>query len=513
MAERVAISSIVATIAFWAYTQTLLPGVDLGDTGGFQAAVLWPEVSARQAYPLYYGLARPFVALVERRAIPRAHSTSSRRCGRRSAVGLLTFVCASVTRSLGGGIVAGIFLAFSYTFWTQAIIAEVYSLHLALIGLCLVALHAYALVPGTTRLFVFLALYAVAFGNHLAMILFLLPFGIFVCAVHPRPVELFRPRLVAATVAIVAAAAMQYAPNFMAVWGSFDGSAAWTDRAAAFWFDVTKQDWRETMVLGIGTNQASDRLAMWWFDARQQFGVVGLVLAAAGAVAAVADVSSLGSPDSHGFWDHNGVRADLQRRRLACVLLPSHYLTAFCIGSTAAFVSRWVNAPDGVTPRAHSIPWLPLRWRSARASVASVAVLLVLAYGGWRAWSTWPAVDRHEDRRGEELIAQLALGLEDTDALLVAHMNWQLENVLLYMGASHRRDLAWIRLGDVLAALAICGGGQPAGSDVIVVMNAVAAAEVIAAYGPAFPLVEDGPCTDAAAQSGGADSRAACRTC
>jgi hypothetical protein len=35
-------------------------------------------------------------------------------------------------------------LAFSYTFWTQAIIAEVYSLHLALVALCLLALQAFA---------------------------------------------------------------------------------------------------------------------------------------------------------------------------------------------------------------------------------------------------------------------------------------------------------------------------------------------------------------------------------
>src|SRR5689334_23472054 len=55
---------LIATLVFWAFTQTLLPGVDLGDTGGFQAAVLWPEVSARQAYPLYYGLAHPFVAVL-----------------------------------------------------------------------------------------------------------------------------------------------------------------------------------------------------------------------------------------------------------------------------------------------------------------------------------------------------------------------------------------------------------------------------------------------------------------
>ena len=57
----IAAACIVATIVFWAYTRTLLPGVDLGDTGGFQAAVLWPEHSARRAYPLYYTLAAPFI--------------------------------------------------------------------------------------------------------------------------------------------------------------------------------------------------------------------------------------------------------------------------------------------------------------------------------------------------------------------------------------------------------------------------------------------------------------------
>ena len=60
------VAFVVATITFSVYARTLLPGVDLGDTGGFQAAVLWPETSARQAYPLYYGLARPSV-----QAIPR----------------------------------------------------------------------------------------------------------------------------------------------------------------------------------------------------------------------------------------------------------------------------------------------------------------------------------------------------------------------------------------------------------------------------------------------------------
>src|SRR3979490_3404589 len=90
---------VVATIAFWAYTQTLLPGVDLGDTGGFQAAVLWPEVSARQAYPLYYALAGPLVRAVSSANPARGLNLFSALFGA-AAVGLLTFLCAAIAGSL-----------------------------------------------------------------------------------------------------------------------------------------------------------------------------------------------------------------------------------------------------------------------------------------------------------------------------------------------------------------------------------------------------------------------------
>src|SRR5437764_10157968 len=141
----------IATLAFWAYTQTLLPGVDLGDTGGFQAAVLWPEVSARQAYPLYYGLARPFVRNASVANPARGLNLFSAIFGA-AAVGLLTFLCALVTDSLAAGIGAGVLLAFSYTFWSQAIIAEVYTVHLTLVLACCMALYAYAARPSRSRL-------------------------------------------------------------------------------------------------------------------------------------------------------------------------------------------------------------------------------------------------------------------------------------------------------------------------------------------------------------------------
>ena len=117
-------------------------------------------------------------------------------------------------------------------------------------------------------------------------------------------------------------------------------------------------------------------------------------------------------------------------------------------------------------------------------------VLLALSYAGWRGWTTWPAADRHLDRRGEQLMARLATGVSERDALLVAQLNWQLENVLLYTGRHLRSDLAWVRLGDVMSHWPfLVLDNHSLGRDLV--LTADAAAEVVAAYGPAFQVAED----------------------
>lgn len=493
MPHKLTAAVVGATLAFWAYTQTLLPGVDLGDTGGFQAAVLWPEVSARQAYPLYYALARPFVAAARPANPARALNLVS-AIWAAVAVGLLVAVGASVTRSIVAGIGAGLLLAFSYTFWTQAIIAEVYSLHLALIALCLLLLHGYAARPTTARLLLAASAYAGAFGNHFGMILLLVPFALFVALVTPRPWTLVRPRLVGALAAIVILGALQYAPNLMAVWGSLQGAEAWTDRVAAFWFDTTKQDWRESMVLGVDASERLERLAMWGFDARQQFGVVGLALAVAGLwhlwraarplawlvltayVINTVFTVTYNVGDSHVFF------------------LPGHFMTALCAGAGVALLAgplRRSDARRGTRP--------------AYARVgAGIGLALVFAYAGWRGWATWPLADRHDDRRGEQVVTQLTAGLSDRDALLVSRMDWQLENVLLYTARYRRDDLAWVRLGDVMLHWPfLVDDAHRLGRDVV--LTAEAASDVLAAYGPSLPIVEDPaaagvPLPDAAAR-------------
>src|SRR6185436_5134683 len=198
------------------------------------------------------------------------------------AVGLLTYFAALLTANVAAGAIAGLILAVSHTFWSQSIIAEVYSLHIALIACCLLALYAYKQRPSQGRLAIFFVVYAISFGNHLSMILLLVPFTLFLVAAHPRPRDLLRPGTVALAAGIAVAGSLLYAPQFLFVWTNIDAPSGWIDRAATFWFDVTKADWRETMMAGVDRSELGDRLAMWAWDAQLQFGSAGLVVAAIG---------------------------------------------------------------------------------------------------------------------------------------------------------------------------------------------------------------------------------------
>ena len=473
-------AAVVATIAFWMYTATLLPGVDLGDTGGFQAAVPWPAVSARQAYPLYYTLAKPFVAALGGAHPARALNLFSAVWGA-GAVGALTLIVAELATSLLAGIVAGLLLAVSYTFWTQAIIAEVYTLHLTLVGLCLFGLAWYGQRPTTARLALFCALYAAGFGNHLSMIILFVPFASLVLLLNPYRRQLFRPAIWAMALLIAAAGALQYWPNFQQVWSGVDAPARPIDRLAAFWFDTTKADWRESMVLGVGGSKIADRLAMWWWDTRQQFGIPGILLGVAGALR----IWMLSRTWAIGLWLAYACTAlfafTYNVGDSHVFFLPAHYFIALFAGVAMTWLPLAVDA----TGRR--------RWPAALLHYAGVAV--VCGYIAWRAWDTWPAVDRHDDRRAEALVARVANGADESSAVIVSGMDWQSENALLYSSRWERRNLAWLRIGEVLPQLPFfVRDNHDINRDVVLTTSA--AAQVVAAYGDRFALEPIDPIED-----------------
>jgi hypothetical protein len=461
----VAAACIIATLAFWAYTQTLLPGVDLGDSGGLQASAIWTETSGRESYPLYYALGETFVRVLSPGNPARGLNLFS-AVWAAVACGLLTFVGGRLAQSALAGSAAGLMLAGSHTFWTQAITAEVYTLHLALTGACLLALLAFAQRPGTRRLALFFALYAASFGNHYSMILLLVPFTVFLFHVHPRPLTMTRPATVAMAVAIAAAGALEYSGNFLAVWTSIDAGPSWTGRLSAFWFDTTKADWRETMVLGIGDEYAGQRLAMWWWDARQQFGIAGLLLALVGATRL--------------WW--------IARPWAVLIVLTYAVSTAFALSYNVGDVHVFFLPGHFVTALAAAGAAAPV----GRTKAPRVLATLMLVYAGWHGWDTWPVVDRHDDRRADQLIARVTQGVSDDQAILVSQLDWQAENALLYATRHDRRNVAWVRLPDVLPHLPfLVADNHAIGRDVV--LTSQAAIDIVSTYGPLFEIVPDDP--------------------
>ena len=476
-ADRVALAAVVATVAFATFSLTLLPGVDLGDTGAFQAAVLWPRVSARQAYPLYYALATPFVQLFSLSNPARGINLFSAVCGA-AAAGLIAWVVAAVTRSRIGGVVSGLLLTFSYTFWTQAIIAEVYTLHLALVALMLMAVRAWEQDQRDIRLVALCAIYALAFGNHLSTILLFVPLVAFVVAADRRPLRLLHPRVIGSGLLIAAIGSLQYTPNMLALWSNIESPHAWPDRLAAFWFDVTKADWRATMILGVPAGNVTDRLAMWMWDARQQFGVIGLALAGVGAFA----LWWRSRPWAVLVWSAylvNSIFALTYNVGDTHVFfLPGHFFTALAAGAGAATIVQRGGALAAA--------WGPRLAVGARA----LATAALLAFAAWRGWETWPATDRHDDRRGEQLTSRLLVGVTDEQAVLVARLNWDQENALLYAGRYLEPAAPWVRLYDVMPHFAyLVRDNLAIGRDIL--LTADAATRVAGAYGQQFPIVQD----------------------
>jgi hypothetical protein len=275
-------------------------------------------------------------------------------------------------------------------------------------------------------------------------------------------------------VAFAVAGAMQYWPNLMSTAHSLSGPVPWSERLANFWFDTTKTDWRETMVLGVRPDQIASRAGMWWFDIRQQFGIPGLMMAILGSVRlwtrarpwAVLVILAYTINTIFAFTYNVG--------DTHVFYLPSHLFMAFAAGALLGWpqpLGRSGGPPMG---------------RVLTTAAASV----VIVYAGWRAWDTWPVIDRHDDRRAEALVSRLALGINPQNSVLVTDLNWQIENALLYYSRWERRDIPWVRLPDVERHFPFFVRDNEAISRDLV-LDASATREVVGAFGPLFPIEPD----------------------
>jgi hypothetical protein len=461
---RVVAAIVVAGIAFLLYGATMLPGLDLGDSASFQVRAGSPIISPRDGYPLYFAVGSLFVRATGDEPA-RAMNLASAVFGA-AACGLIAVVAAELAGSVVAGAAAALLFAGSYTFWSQAVIAEVYTLHVLLVTLTLLLLLHWSCMPTTGRLAWFFAIYAASFGNHLSMILLAPAYAAFLLAAGPGGWRgMLTPRTIALAGAFAALGAVQYLWNFSALWHAPVPPRDLLDAAKTFWFDVTKSDWRDTMVMRVSSSEFVERLWMYAFDVRQQFGVLVPPLAAIGAVQlirtrprhAVLVLAAYGAGvvfalgynvgDAHVFF------------------LQSHLMLALLVAPGLALIDRI----------------LPAR---------GMAVALALILAGARIYGDYPALDRSNDRRPTEVLEALTSGLDERHAVLLSDLDWQLENGLNYFARETRPDFLYGRLADVmLYAPAFIRDNADAGRRIVVGDRARSHLE--AAYGPLLSATRD----------------------
>jgi hypothetical protein len=459
------VASAVTVGAFALYRATLLPGVDFGDTGSLQVTVGLSLVTARNAYPLYFALGKVVLWLT---GAEQAHALNLASAVEASvAVGLLAVVGAEVSGSLAAGAASALIVAVSYTFWSQSIIAEVYALHAVFLAVTLLLLLRWERSPTDGRLFAFFAVYALGFGNHLSMILLLPAYTVFLLAAAPGGWRsLFAPRIVAMAIACAAAGALQYAWNLRTYWFLPDPPHGLVEALGRFWFDVTKSDWRETMVLNVPQSQLADHAAMYWFDLRQQFGFVLPFVAVAGLVSLAA--------------------ASARRAALLFLMYAANLAFAYTYNVGDAHV---FYLPSHLTLALLVAPALALARRAHPRGVAAAAAL-VAAYGGVRGYRDYPALDRSDDDRPARVLAALTNGMDDRRSILLTDLNWQVQNGLSYYSTVTHTEIAWARMPDVvLYAPALIADNAAIGRDIALTERARATAE--AAYGPLLTVTRD----------------------
>ena len=430
--QRLIAAAVVAAGAFALYRATLLPSLDFGDTAAFQDAGGALEVTPRQGYPLYFAIGNLVVWLAG--GEPAFGMNLASAICAALACGLLTWLAADLTGSLSAGVFTGALFAGSYTFWSQAVIAEVYALHVLILTASLIALTWWAKRPESlTRLCVFFAVYALGFGNHLMMVLLFPAATLFLASTIPGgPRALLHPRIVGMAMLIAALGALQYAWNFRSMYTSLVPPESLSEALQTFWFDVTKSDWRSTMIMGVDESALRPRLGLYWFDVVQQFGRMGVAVALIGI-------------------------AGLVRQPRMCLLIVTGWMVS-------AFFAYTYNVGD-----AH-VFFLPSHVFVALTAGYGVAVLLqvatslqpaavtiiavaALTFAGWRVFDTWPAVDRSGDTRPSNLVRELAGDLPSTRAVLVADLNWQLQNGLDYYARHTNPDLLHLRAAGRLLTL------------------------------------------------------------
>jgi hypothetical protein len=200
-------TTIVAAVTLVAYVRTAYPGlVMIGDSPKFQfVGSIW-GTPHQPGYPLYVVLSHVF-GLLPIGSLAFRVNVMSAVFGAVTA-GLVTLIVLRLWRNALAAAGAGLFLAFGQVFWSQATIAEVYTLAAALQAAALLCLCRWLDTRRDRDVWLAALCVALALGNHLTIVVMAPSLALLVVTANRR--DWLKPGLIAGVLAILCAGLAQY---------------------------------------------------------------------------------------------------------------------------------------------------------------------------------------------------------------------------------------------------------------------------------------------------------------
>ncbi len=286
----------VGILSLGLYTRTLIPWVLPGDSGEFQVLAYQVGIAHTTGYPIYLLLARLFIALAPVGEIAYRVNLFSAVMGGLAVAGLY-LAGRLLTDNRWGALFGALAFSISYTFWSQAVIAETYTAAAAFQVGVWVFLLVWHKTGRKGALFLAALLGGLGLGVHANLALLAPAIGVFLLLNKERWPELWKPALSGGLLGlglflIGYLLVDLHAPPaniFNAAYGP--ARSAWgltaedlQNPAARFWFIVSAGQWRDAMFV----NPVKDTLQGFAdYPARlaREFSLPALLLAGLGIVA------------------------------------------------------------------------------------------------------------------------------------------------------------------------------------------------------------------------------------
>lgn len=395
----------VAVACFVLYLKTLAPTVLYYDPRGFYDAAMLQvrayllDIPNPTGYPTYIMLGKLFTYLPVGDVAYRLNLASAVYAA--VAVLLLFVVCLVLTGRIVPSAAAALLFGTSRTFWSQAVIAEVYTLNALFVSLTLLALLVWRRERRERYLLLAAFFAGLSMTHHMTSAL-LLPAGmLFVRLVERR--SLSNLRLMSKAAGLFALGLSPYL--YLPIRASMDPPLNETDPStpARFVGLVTGQMFENRMfVFGVG--DLPERLNMYAGYLQEQFHPAFLLVAVAGAVYMILK-------DRPGFallcflyagWLVYALEYNI--RDVYLYYIPTYLvISIFVAVGLAAAIEGVERVVRSGAPAARTV------------AVVSIPVLFLPL---WGVGDTYRAVDRSWDYRGREILEAIAAGTEKDSTVL-----------------------------------------------------------------------------------------------